>query len=220
MSSFSRSPLLMLAKAAARRFWAFSVPTCCRRLRHPGSSRIWAGPQRSTAFADDSMMITHITGDQMWDLLLEAARAGRWAIMPVGCPVFVFDEAMLNDLPEVLRPSAQMVSSGAELLAAIRAPDHRRIGTPTLVSQHDREVCVALPMHTYSVPAQHRASDLRRLIANVSEPAGGCAAMARYALRFRVTRVDRASARADAASDVEDFLLRDSRQRRFELEAV
>jgi hypothetical protein len=35
--------------------------------------------------------------------------------------VFVFDEEMLNDLPEVLRPSAQVVRSGAEMLAAIRS---------------------------------------------------------------------------------------------------
>jgi hypothetical protein len=70
---------------------------------------------------DDSMMINHIAGDRIWDLLLEAARAGRWAIMPVGCPVFVFDEEMMNDLPEVLRPSAQVVHSGAEMLAAIRS---------------------------------------------------------------------------------------------------
>ena len=67
----------------------------------------------------DSMMVNHIEGAAVWDLLLDAARAGRWAIMSIGCPVFVTDEAMLGDLPQDLRSDAVIADSGAEVLARI-----------------------------------------------------------------------------------------------------
>lgn len=64
---------------------------------------------------DDSMMITHVDGDGIWDLLVEAARAARWTIMPVGCPVCVFSREMLDALPHELDEDAVIISSGADL---------------------------------------------------------------------------------------------------------
>jgi hypothetical protein len=64
----------------------------------------------------DAMMVTHFDVG-LWDLLVDAARAGRWAIMPVGCPTCVFDRAMIDDLPEDLRADAVVVGSGVDVRA-------------------------------------------------------------------------------------------------------
>lgn len=67
----------------------------------------------------DSMMITRIDGDGLWDLLVEAARAAEWAVMPVGYPAMVFSQPMLDALPEGLAEEARIISSGDELREAI-----------------------------------------------------------------------------------------------------
>jgi hypothetical protein len=41
--------------------------------------------------------------------------------MPVGCPTCVTSEDRLSDLPEGIRDEVKVISSGADLLAAIRS---------------------------------------------------------------------------------------------------
>ena len=88
-------------------------PDAPTRIVHPeGTADVYG-------LTDDSMMVNHIEGAGLWSLLVEAARAGRWAIMPIGCPVCVFDKAMLADLPDELRSDATIVESAAEVVALI-----------------------------------------------------------------------------------------------------
>ncbi|MEV8271719.1 hypothetical protein [Microbacterium sp. NPDC077184] len=69
----------------------------------------------------DSMMVTRIEGDGLWDLLVDAARAAQWAVMPVGYPAIVFSQAMLDALPEGLDEDAVIIASGDELRETILA---------------------------------------------------------------------------------------------------
>jgi hypothetical protein len=85
------------------------------RLESDGSSAEIYGLE------SDSMMVTHIEGDGLWDLLVHAARAADWTVMPVGCPAIVFSQAMLDDLPEGLDEGAVIISSGDELRETILA---------------------------------------------------------------------------------------------------
>lgn len=88
-------------------------PDAPSRIVHPeGTADVYG-------LTEDSMMVNHVEGAGLWSLLVEAARAGRWAIMPIGCPVCVFDEAMLADLPDELRSDAAIVESAAEVVALI-----------------------------------------------------------------------------------------------------
>lgn len=69
----------------------------------------------------DHMMANHISGDQPWDLLVEGAREAGWVIMPGGCSTCITDEAQREHLPDSLPDVVVLVSSGAELLRAIRS---------------------------------------------------------------------------------------------------
>ena len=85
------------------------------RIEHPAGNADVYGLGDGDGDGDgDGMMINHIE-DGLWDLLVEAARAGRWAIMPIGCPTCVFNAAMLANLPEDLRQDAVVVNSGADV---------------------------------------------------------------------------------------------------------
>ncbi len=49
------------------------------------------------------LMVNHASGERIWDVLVEAARAANLAVMPVDAPGCVTDEAMVGHLPEELR---------------------------------------------------------------------------------------------------------------------
>lgn len=68
----------------------------------------------------DSMMANHVTGSEPWDLLVRGAKAARWVIMPVGCPACITDESDRLHLPEGLDDEAILITTGDELLRAIR----------------------------------------------------------------------------------------------------
>lgn len=80
-----------------------------------------AGSAEIYGVDSDSMMATHIEGLGAWSLLVEAARAASWVIMPVGCPTCVFDEVQLGQLPAELRDDARIITSGEDLLAVIES---------------------------------------------------------------------------------------------------
>jgi hypothetical protein len=64
----------------------------------------------------DSLMVNHASGEHIWDLLVAAAAAADWVVMPVGCPTCVTSEEQVNHLPEELRHAIAVVSSGEGLL--------------------------------------------------------------------------------------------------------
>ncbi|MEJ3406103.1 hypothetical protein WDJ51_15315 [Rathayibacter sp. YIM 133350] len=85
------------------------------RIDHPGGSAEIHG------LDDSSMMVTHVDGDEaIWDVLVQAAVAGEWTIMPIGCPACVFSSAMLASLPVGLDEDAVVIDSGSQLLTLIR----------------------------------------------------------------------------------------------------
>lgn len=85
------------------------------RIEHAGSVADVYG------LNDGGMMVNHIEGDGLWDVLVEAARAAEWTIMPTDCAVCVFSQEMLDALPEGLDADAVIISSGAQLSELILA---------------------------------------------------------------------------------------------------
>jgi hypothetical protein len=68
---------------------------------------------------DDGMMVAHIEGESAWGILVDAARAAEWAIMPVGTPACILDESKIADLPEELRGDVCVIATGDDLQALI-----------------------------------------------------------------------------------------------------
>jgi hypothetical protein len=66
-------------------------------------------------------MVNHVSGERAWDLLADIARQAALTIMPVGCPVAVADEHLLDELPDELRDGAVVIASGRQLLDLIRS---------------------------------------------------------------------------------------------------
>jgi len=66
-------------------------------------------------------MVNHVSGERAWDLLADIARQAALTIMPVGCPVAVADENLLDELPDELREGAIVITSGRQLLDVIRS---------------------------------------------------------------------------------------------------
>jgi hypothetical protein len=66
-------------------------------------------------------LISGATGAQVWDLVVEAARAAHLLIFPPGHGTCVPDEALLDHLPANLPEPVQIVHSGAELRQVMEA---------------------------------------------------------------------------------------------------
>jgi hypothetical protein len=80
------------------------------------------GDGSADVYLDPSdMMANHISGADPWDLLVRGARAADWVILPVGCPTCITDKSQRAQLPDVLDQEVKLVTTGAELLAAIRS---------------------------------------------------------------------------------------------------
>lgn len=62
------------------------------------------------------LMINRASGEFIWQLLVDVATAGDYAIMPVGRPVCVVREDMKDDLPEEMRADAVVVRSGTDVM--------------------------------------------------------------------------------------------------------
>ena len=65
------------------------------------------------------LMINHASGESVWQIVVDVAAAGDYAIMPVGTPVCIVREDMKDDLPEALRIDAVVVSSGADVMKVV-----------------------------------------------------------------------------------------------------
>ena len=68
---------------------------------------------------DQGLMINHANGRQIWQLIVDVARAAGYAVLPVGCPVCVVDEVMIAHLPDELRQDAVLVHDGGDLECAV-----------------------------------------------------------------------------------------------------
>ena len=69
----------------------------------------------------DGMLASHVSGEQPWELLVQAARSADWVILPAGCATCITDEAQRGHLPEGLDEDVVLVTSGVELLRVIRS---------------------------------------------------------------------------------------------------
>ncbi|MBZ5736780.1 hypothetical protein [Nocardioides mangrovi] len=68
---------------------------------------------------DDGMMANHLSGRDVWDVVVECARSAGWAIMPIGHPTCVTSADLVADLPEELADGAVVVATGADLLDVV-----------------------------------------------------------------------------------------------------
>jgi hypothetical protein len=64
-------------------------------------------------------MATHIGGDPVWDLLVQAARAGDLVIMPQSGPACVVAPEQVQHLPHGWRETVVLVEDGAHLSRTI-----------------------------------------------------------------------------------------------------
>lgn len=68
----------------------------------------------------DGFMVNRVVHTvEAWDVLWAVAREGGLVIFPVGCPVAVPREDLVDELPEVLRDEAVVVQSGRDLMRLI-----------------------------------------------------------------------------------------------------
>ncbi len=93
--------------------------------RDGGWARLATGDGEAEVFGIDQpstgLVFNHVIGLDAWSLLFEVARAGRFAVMPIGCATCVVDAEMLGELPAELAVDAMVVSSGDQLLAAVES---------------------------------------------------------------------------------------------------
>jgi hypothetical protein len=91
--------------------------------RGPGWARIQTSDGAADVYGTDNLatgvMVNHASGRAVWDVLFELARAGRLAVMPVGCPTCVIEAEQRADLPPELQPEAVEISSGDELFRIV-----------------------------------------------------------------------------------------------------
>lgn len=69
----------------------------------------------------DGMMANHVSGQDPWDVLVKAAQAANWVIMPLGCPTCLTQPGQREELPEGLDDEVVVVETGADLRAVIES---------------------------------------------------------------------------------------------------
>lgn len=84
-----------------------------------GVVRTRAGEADVYGLGTGGLMLTHASGRQIWQVMVDVARATGYAMMPVGRPTCVTRLEHLADLPGELRSSALVVLNGDDLLTAV-----------------------------------------------------------------------------------------------------
>lgn len=104
-----------------------------------GSARVVMPDGAAEVFGIGStgLMVNHASGEHIWQLLVDVAAAGDYAIMPVGCPVCLVREDMKDDLPEALRADAVVVRSGPDVMSVV-VPDGREDASPRMSHHHQQ----------------------------------------------------------------------------------
>jgi hypothetical protein len=81
-----------------------------------GSAAIFSSDDLGAGF-----MVNHLSGEAIWDLLVEVARAAEFAILPVRCGTCIPYEGMRSSVPADFPQPVVVVSNGSELLNVIRS---------------------------------------------------------------------------------------------------
>lgn len=67
------------------------------------------------------MLVNHMVGDAVWDLLVEGARAAGWVVLVPGRPALLTDESQREHLPEGYpEDEVVLVRTGADVVEALR----------------------------------------------------------------------------------------------------
>lgn len=69
----------------------------------------------------NGFMVNHASGELIWDVLVDVARATEFVILPVGCGTLIPYEGMRASVPDGFPRPIVLVAAGADLLAAIRS---------------------------------------------------------------------------------------------------
>ena len=68
------------------------------------------------------LSFAHVAGEPAWDLIFDVAKAANWVVMPVGCPICLPDERLIETIPPELRDLGYVhVTSGQDILRAVRS---------------------------------------------------------------------------------------------------
>jgi hypothetical protein len=68
---------------------------------------------------DGGLAVIGASGAEIWDLVVAIAQVTGAVIIPVGRPPLVVDGIKVKDLPEEVQETTELVTSGAELMAAL-----------------------------------------------------------------------------------------------------
>jgi hypothetical protein len=71
-------------------------------------------------YGTEGLMVNYASGEHIWDLLVQVAKAAGLVIMPVGCPVSVTDPSQIADVPPGFFDKFVVVSTGADLVRSIK----------------------------------------------------------------------------------------------------
>lgn len=78
------------------------------------------GNSRADVYCGDhDLLVNQVSGHELWDILVDAARQADWVIMPVGGPVALTRAEQQTELPPELAAASRLVSDGDELLALL-----------------------------------------------------------------------------------------------------
>lgn len=92
------------------------APLSTAGLVDPSYFEVICGDGRADIYLSESACLANeISGNDPWDLLIQAARAANWVIMPIGCPVCMTAEDQRSDLTEELQQDLVLVTAGKEL---------------------------------------------------------------------------------------------------------
>lgn len=81
------------------------------------------GDGSADAYVNDvGMLANHISGVDLWEVLVEGARAANWVILPMDAPTCLTCPGQLEELPDGLGVAAVSVSTGADVLQVL--PSH------------------------------------------------------------------------------------------------
>ncbi len=92
-------------------------PFVTRREPSMGFLQIeYADSSADVYFGENDLMVNHVAGADLWDVLVSAAREADWVIMPTGCPVALTRPEQRLHLPEVLADNVAVVADGQGLV--------------------------------------------------------------------------------------------------------
>lgn len=112
-------------------------------LREKTRARISTGDGEVEVFGIDTaawgLMFSRPQGRQAMDLIYEVARRAGFVILPVGCGTLLTDETVRRELPSDVPEPIVHVSSGNDIVAAIRAADQRHDESRRRLQDGERE---------------------------------------------------------------------------------